>query len=267
MQFDTVRPVPLKQELVSAVIAPGAMTKHISKILAYLAQSPEITSDDLERYLTGLLVLRVLHVRREGVDQVMYRKEWAVPDVWTVLLQQIGRAVDLDYGIEVEPDVPEDLKAVDYLWLREFSYKLWRCQDLRPYLQMVELPIDPRGNYDFMTMVIVEGDIRARSTSVHPVNAFLVSFVQMRLIEDVFSPRISYGSTRRMEPILEGLLRSDPRAILQFARNREDSEDGPSRNQKPGSKVPAPKSPNPNGRTKADAGQSRESTARSAPGD
>lgn len=123
-----------------------------------------------------------------------------VPSFLMNIIMQIGVAQDLSLGITVQPStVPEDFEGMEMSEMRKISMRL---ESLSGYEGGFGYPRDKAGAWEFMTMSLINGDIRRHDAKAHPVYALMASVVGPKLIESVLSPIVTYGSNSLFEGLL-----------------------------------------------------------------
>lgn len=123
-----------------------------------------------------------------------------VPSFLMNIIMQIGIASDLSLGITVEPaNTPKDFSPMPMEKMRRISMRL---ESLSGYEGGFGYPRDKTGAWDFMTMTMINNDIRRHDATAHPVYAMMASVVGPKLITSVLSPIVNYGSTRTLEGLL-----------------------------------------------------------------
>lgn len=123
-----------------------------------------------------------------------------VPSFLMNIIMQIGVANDLSLGITVVPaNVPEVFSPMPMDRMRKISLRL---ESLTGYEGGFGYPRDKAGSWDFMTMTMINNDIKRHDANAHPVYALMASVVGPKLITSVLNPIVTYGSTN----IFEGLL-------------------------------------------------------------
>lgn len=123
-----------------------------------------------------------------------------VPSFLMNIIMQIGIASDLSLGITVEPaNTPKDFSPMPMEKMRRISMRL---ESLSGYEGGFGYPRDKTGAWDFMTMTLINNDIRRHDANAHPVYAMMASVVGPKLITSVLSPIVNYGSTSTLEGLL-----------------------------------------------------------------
>lgn len=160
------------------------------------------SSDDLASYIDQLVVLRVKYVNGERVaygptDRI------CVPSFLSLVLSNVGKVSNVDYGLELFPRVAVETKIDS-----EFMMKMSRFIRALSHLGIEYAEGYSRnkeGSYEFMSMTLIDGFIRNPDKAAHPVFALMASTLGVRGIEAVLSPRINYGSESHMRMLVRHL--------------------------------------------------------------
>jgi hypothetical protein len=204
-----VQPVSFDSHEVEIKLDAAVLTAYKSELYANwvcAAQSRGInlsfSETDLGNYIDMLITLRVDYVNKKRVE-ISPVDRIAVPSFLSLVLSNVGRVSNVDYGLELVPIVVDAPKVdVDFMWnmsraIRalsnlgvEFADGYARSKD---------------GSYEFMTMTLIDGSIRNPEKAPHPVYALMASTLGLRGIEAVLSPRINYGSESHMRMLIRHL--------------------------------------------------------------
>jgi len=162
--------------------------------------------EELLEYVRALVKIRVDYCAGKRVE-IRPTDRIAVPSFLSVVLSNVGLARDIDLGIELRPTLAKDTPQVrdgDVTWLEGFSRKIKALAPLGvEYAEGYTRSRD--GSYDFMTMALLEGEVRNISKQPHPVFALLASTLGVRGIETVLSPRVSYGKANHFDSLIRNL--------------------------------------------------------------
>lgn len=220
-----MKPVYDEDLLLEAEISRSEFLVELADILCYHFQviNIDMSREDILKYLEGLLYLRVHYVNKSlpASCRDQYDRAWVMPVLVSQLCSHIGKAVELDAKAIVilpitnlpEPDVDQMISV---------SAKLRLLGD-RGIALATELPRSRDGSYDFMTMNVIQGVVKARSMEVPPVYAFLAAITENRIVEDCFSPRVSYGSTKRYRQFVEQFVTSGLPFTIESTTSRSES--------------------------------------------
>jgi hypothetical protein len=127
-----------------------------------------------------------------------------VPSYLSCVLQNIGRAVHAEFGLEFMPEMKEGLKYLEPDEMRRISNSLKLLKGIG--LEYAEgYSRNKDGSLDFMTMSLMDGMVRNISKDPHPVYALLSSTLGVRGVETVLSPRITYGNVDHLTSLVRGL--------------------------------------------------------------
>lgn len=171
--------------------------KELGRVTNY--QDPEIneiSSSDITKYLNTLTYMRVGRVNSELTPDYnkIYSKVF-VPVLFYQVINEIGEAVDRDFGIRYIPEV--DMTGSDILSVAEMmaiSDVFTRIQQLG-FFVVKGLPNYLDGSLEMMIMRNLEGSITSYKVS-HPVYASLMAFFRTQVLHDVTHgmQRITYGT-------------------------------------------------------------------------
>jgi len=163
--------------------------------------------EELLAYCCALVAMRVAYCQGKRVS-IRPTDRIAVPSFLSVVLSNVGLTRDVELGIELrpivkpaaEPNPHED----DVEWLEGMSRKIKTLAPLGvEYAEGYSRSRD--GSYDFMTMALLEGEMRNIAKKPHPVYALLASTLGVRGIETVLSPRVTYGSVGHFASLVRNL--------------------------------------------------------------
>lgn len=183
------------------------MTTMASKLLAelrrvapYAGYSPveDLTEQDIERYLSTLMWMRVCNVL-ESRDKSWsaykpIRNTVAVPVLMYQLLLCVGIAYDKDYNLEFLPAykiTQENLLSVAEMDKLSSIFRQFEDAGIKV---VYGIPKDPRGELDFMAMSHVQEEVLSYKKS-HPVYGFLAAFFRQQQLNETTGNlcRIIYG--------------------------------------------------------------------------
>lgn len=119
-----------------------------------------------------------------------------------MLLDNIGRAVDQDLGVELLPcavEAPLTREEVEAI-----SGKL-KVLSSYGFEYGIGFSRDRHGSWDFMAMTLIDGEIRRHNQESHPVYALLASTLGIKGVEAVLSPRVTYGNEKHLSSVVRGL--------------------------------------------------------------
>lgn len=169
----------------------------IEYALRKVVSTVEFTKKEFVQYCKTLLASRIEYVLG-GKPTVYPTDHIMVPSFLENILMQIGEAMDLSLGIRILPK-KITLTPMSLENMRKISMRL---ESLDGYEGGFGYPRDKTGSWDFMTMTLVNNDIRRHDAQAHPVYALMAAVVGPKLISSVLSPMVTYGTT----DLFEGLL-------------------------------------------------------------
>jgi len=165
-----------------------------------------IQEEEFVKYINTIIKMRVDYVC--GFKVMMGPTErLVVPSYLSCVLSNIGRARHLDYGVELVPKLVSQLK--DQVFDKKSD--LISISNALRLLKGIGFEYaegytrSKEGSFDFMTMTLMDGMVRNISKDPHPVYALLSSTLNVRGVESVLSPRISYGSQAHLANLVRGL--------------------------------------------------------------
>jgi hypothetical protein len=164
----------------------------------------KLTVEEFSAYIYTLIKSRVDYVNRS--NPVVFPTELiVVPSYLSCVLSNIGRARHLDYGIDLMPVMAEEeLPTLEKKEVIRISNHLKMLKGIGfEYAEGYTRATD--GSFEFMAMTMIDGYVRTVSKDPHPVFALLSSTLNVRGIEAVLSPRVSYGSIKHLVNLVQGL--------------------------------------------------------------
>lgn len=210
---ESVTPAPNSFDEVDVFIDPYAevLTEYVTELYSNLENVVTMRGgilgfdeDQLLQYCSNLVVIRVDYVNGH---RPMYRPNdsVAVPAYLSVVLSNIGKASHIDLGVELRPVVEDDKRPkISPDEMMALSRKLMALGSFGfEYAKGYERSRE--GSYDFMTMTVMKGMVLATTRDSHPVNALLAASINMRGIEIILSPRITYGSVAHFKSLIRHL--------------------------------------------------------------
>lgn len=193
--------VNLDSEVLSAYV--NELFSNLQFAVESRGGSVPFTHDELLNYIKALIASRIAYTRGEGGRKMVGpTSHVAVPSYISVLLDNIGRAVDQDLGVELLPSAVESP-----LTLEEVTAMSGKLKVLGHYgfEYGTGFSRDRHGSWDFMAMTLVDGEIRRHNQESHPVYALLASTLSLKGVEAVLSPRVTYGNERHLSSVVRGL--------------------------------------------------------------
>lgn len=160
-----------------------------------------ISLDEFRDYVHSLIATRIQYVRG---DRAVFRPTDSVviPSYLSVLLENLGQAIDHDLGVELVPcaiDCPLKLEEI-----YSISRKL-RVLGAVGFEYSDGYSRDRTGSWDFMSMTLIEDEIQRHNGDAHPVYAILASTIGLRGVETALSPRVKYGNAQHLASVVRSL--------------------------------------------------------------
>lgn len=187
---------------------PSNYVDAINGKLALRGSSMSFSADEMTKYLNLLLYLRIQQVRGNKVDFRV--RNFLVPALYALSLNQIGNVYDREQGIQLVPSI-QDSANMTIEEASNFSNRLHLIQDLGFEL-VTGLPADRNGDINFMYFHYSDSLVLRHSNSAHPGYAVLAAFFRMQQLESLLSYRVSYGLVAEYEELLRGLIYDEARA-------------------------------------------------------
>jgi hypothetical protein len=160
------------------------------------------TVEDMDRYLKTLVQVRIKMVSRAKVE-FTWKDTIAIPAFFALLLSKIGKSTDYTLGVTIVPKFDEtDFKAMEFKEVRNFSNKLFSAARRFRFELATQLPRDLNGDWEFMSMQLVEGQIRHHSGDPAPYKAVLASVFAWNGLNALLLPRVIYGYTNTWIPLI-----------------------------------------------------------------
>ena len=163
--------------------------------------------------LTLLLAIRISYVTQQRYlnstkkfDRYEYSEAVTVPAVFNVLLNQVGRVVDDELGIEFIPAIADALPLLDSKRFNEICIEL---RDLRAIGETYAtvLPRDRKGDSLFMSLSMVDENVVGRDPKVHPTQVFLGAFYEAIVSDDVVSPLLDFASVDSLRRVVGNVIK------------------------------------------------------------
>lgn len=161
-------------------------------------EADEFSVEEIRQYISTLIWIRCCHV--EGVTNKSYDlyKRFnhcvAVPILVAIMIRKIGKACDLDYGIQFVPDTTIDKDdLLDPDRLLKFSNFLFGIQN-KGFRLVGRLPKETDGCLDFMAMHhVAEQVVSYRKGSLE--NGFFAAFFRQEQLNKITGTmcRLLYG--------------------------------------------------------------------------
>lgn len=225
----SVRPTPVDEVTINVVFdgsqsEANVLWNDLVGMVAYSCGCSEgdskpgtlgVSFEEVRDYMDALLYMRVKYVRRDLPPDLRnwYEYPWVIPALTCLIFKQMGRAEDVDLGVVLIPET--NLPQPDPVKMQKVS-RAMRAAHSRYHLMVgEELPRDRSGAFEFMATTVLNNEVLAHSKETHPTTAFLASVAANHALQDIFSPRVAYGSTaffRKFltENVVDGILRKVP---------------------------------------------------------
>jgi hypothetical protein len=183
--------------------------EYVEQFVLNLASAQEIEGvdsvfklEDMHSYLRTLVQVRVKMVNRERVD-FSWKDTIAIPAFFCLLLSKVGKATDYTLGVTIIPTFDHsDFVPMSFSDVRQFSNKLMAASKRFKFEIATQLPRDLKGDWEFMSMQLVEEQIRHHSGDPAPYKAVLASVFAWKGLNTILLPRVIYGYTNTWLPLI-----------------------------------------------------------------
>lgn len=156
-------------------------------------------------YIYYLIVARIRYVNGEKLPLPATDRAWIVPAFINVVLAQIGRIDDPNLGLVLRPVLTEEqLKDQDWTVEKLTTEARW----LRTRLDVANieyangLPKSREGNYQMMTLQVINDRVMGEDGSHPGVHALIAGFLGLKFLENVLAPRVEYATINSVKRML-----------------------------------------------------------------
>jgi hypothetical protein len=161
--------------------------------------SLNFTTDEFLHYCKTMVYARINWVIN-AKPSVHPTEHLMVPSFLMNIIMQIGLVQDPSLGLTITPaSVPTSFIPMDRGRMMQISMRL---ESISGYEGGFGYPRDKSGAWDFMTMTLINNDIKRHDSQAHPVYAIMASVVGPKLVTSVLSPIVTYGSSSMFEGLL-----------------------------------------------------------------
>lgn len=216
-QLEGLKPTYLSWHIVPVVFTSPKLVNEYSHLLAQRLNFSfpvprNYNEDEVAKYLNTLLAIRISYVRQQKFltskkyDRFQYSEAVTVPAVFNVLLNQVGRVVDDELGIELIPAIADELPLLDSKRFNQMSIEL---RDLRAIGETYAtvLPRDRKGDSLFMSLSMEDEHVVGRDPKVHPTQVFLGAFYEAVVTDDVVKPLLSFASVDSLRRVVGNVIK------------------------------------------------------------
>lgn len=159
----------------------------------------QFTLEELHRYVRMLVKARVDYVNGRRVV-AKPTDMLAVPSFLSVVLESVGVVSHIDLGLYLTPECEGE--ELDLAFMQRISRMLVILGSVGlEYSKGYSRSKD--GSWDFMTMTLIDGYVKAPNKEAHPVYALLSSVIGVRGIEQLLSPRVTYGTESHFQVLVK----------------------------------------------------------------
>lgn len=192
-----------KDVVITIRLESEIMNSYVEEVVAELATVQQIqngvniiTEDELRAYIQALIVSRVDYVTK-GKALVHPTDSIFVPSFVSLALTQIGNCEDKDGCIYLHPEVDGEALFNGEPVNRAFMERISRALRVYTRLGLEGTPgysRDKNGDYTAMMIHVLDGMIRSHEDSAPPAQALVAGFLNLLQTENLFYPKIVYGS-------------------------------------------------------------------------
>lgn len=153
------------------------------------------TQKEFIQYCKAIVVSRIAWVLGDS-EQLKFRPTDNVmtPSLIDAICKQIGLCTNTRLGVILKPKMPSFTSTkewkVDMNKMNEISFFLHSMDNYvgaRGYLR------DKQGVWDFMTMQLIDNQIKNPTMDPHPVYSVFAAVIGPKMISSVLSPMVKYG--------------------------------------------------------------------------
>lgn len=152
--------------------------------------------ETFKKYCNTLVVSRIAWVTGKS-NLLIVRPEdgTTCPALLAQVMMNIGRVADDSLGIQLEPAFAEDEQKVkDGCLSKEEMAKIsYYLRRIEKYVGAQGYLKDKSGSWEFMTMQLVDNQIRAPRNAAHPAYSLLAAVTGNKTLVSALSPRVKYG--------------------------------------------------------------------------
>lgn len=169
--------------------------------------TPTFDSMEFVKYIYTCFYMRVKSQSESLKEYSKVSKRVKIPSLIYLVLEQIGYVHIKELGLVLSP-----ISAIEKDWiidptdLDRISLLLQELENLGHEMAR-GIPIGD-GNQDFMLMQVIDESVMTHDPKIHPVYAFLRSFLTMEDIVKCIIPRVTYQSVDEYDIAYESLVRS-----------------------------------------------------------
>ena len=169
-----------------------------SAIMAAVNDESEFPFDleTFKKYCNTLVVSRIAWVLGK-TNLLIVRPEDPItcPALLAQVMMNIGRVSDDSIGVQLEPGFSEsDHEVVKGCLTKEEMQKIsFYLRRIEKYVGAQGYLKDKSGSWDFMTMQLVDSQIRAPRNAAHPAYSLLAAITGNKTLVSALSPRVKYG--------------------------------------------------------------------------
>lgn len=169
--------------------------------------TPTFDSMEFVKYIYTCFDLRIKSQSESLKNYSKVSKRVKIPSLLYLVMEQVGYVHIKELGLVLSPS-----SSIESSWLLSpeeldsLSLKIQELENLGHEMAR-GIPIGD-GNQDFMLMQVVDESVMTHDPKIHPVYAFLRSFLTMEDIVKFIIPRIIYQSVDEYDIAYESLVRS-----------------------------------------------------------
>lgn len=203
------RPTTVQAEVIEVTVDLDLMVDDYGKAFSnelyrrnpVRAESIGLTAGDLSTYFKSLIALRIDQINGEKKD---WRKAKAlyVPAWIEFVMTSVGEIYDTDRGFRILPVCSYEYDLDSML---DISSKLRAFKADGVTLLQDVMPRTAEGDYDTMTMILVNNFVYSMKSDAHPIHSYVAAYLGLKLKEDTaFSAlyRVRYDDVEYIKAML-----------------------------------------------------------------
>jgi len=200
-----LRPVEVEFEVNDVMDLVDAYMLEVDRKYVMTKIADALDAEQLAKYLTTLLVLRIDFVTRGRKFQGYNLRQYSVPAFMAAYLLNIGIVEDHDFGLLLIPVYQAPKEVMTHEEMVKFAQLI---RALRDAFRPVDWPNGKEGNLEFMSKITLGPAIKSYRPRDHVVFAFLSSVVKKVIRDEILLQftTVHYGDAamfRREIPLSE----------------------------------------------------------------
>lgn len=149
--------------------------------------------DTFQAYCNTIVASRVAWTLNAMDHVIVYpTDDIIVPGLLDTICKQIGVCTNTKLGVTLKPQLVTGVKLLSKDEMEQVSFFL---RSLDNYIGAEGYVRDKSGVYDFMTMQLIDNQVKNPTMDPHPVYSLLASIIGPKLIASVLTPMVVYGDS------------------------------------------------------------------------